>query len=57
LATPEEVSEYLGVPIPTLYQWRYRGEGPRASKIGRHLRYDWADIETYVRQQAGERVA
>lgn len=51
LATPEQVSEYLGVPVDTLYQWRYRRIGPRASKIGRHLRYQWRDVEAYVEAQ------
>ncbi len=34
-----EVAEYLGVPITTLYQWRYHGYGPRhgASHLGRPL--------------------
>ena len=47
LATPEEVAEYYGVPVQTLYQWRSRGKGPRARRIGRHIRYDWNDVETY----------
>lgn len=42
LATAEQVSEYLGVPVTTLHAWRYRGTGPRASKVGRWLRYRWA---------------
>lgn len=54
LATPEQVSEYLGVPVHTLYQWRHRGVGPRASKVGKHLRYRWSDIETYLDEQARE---
>lgn len=52
LARVEEVSAYLGVPIATLYQWRHRGVGPRASKVGRHLRYRWADVERYLDDQA-----
>lgn len=52
LATPEEVSTYLGVPVPTLHQWRYKGTGPKASKVGRHLRYRWADVERWLDDQA-----
>jgi excisionase family DNA binding protein len=52
LATVDEVAEYLGVPPATLYQWRYRGVGPRASRVGRHLRYRWSDIEKYLDAQA-----
>lgn len=47
LATPEEVATYLGVPVATLYQWRHRGKGPKSRRIGRHVRYDWRDVESY----------
>jgi excisionase family DNA binding protein len=51
LASPEELSEYLGVPVNTLYQWRHRGIGPKALKVGRHLRYRWADVEEWLDAQ------
>lgn len=57
LATPEEVAEYLGVPVDTLYAWRYRGTGPRASKVGRHLRWRWEDVETWLDAQTGTAAA
>jgi hypothetical protein len=34
LWTVEQVSAYLGVPVATLYQWRYRRTGPRAARVG-----------------------
>jgi excisionase family DNA binding protein len=52
LGTAEEVAEYLGVPVATLYQWRYHDKGPRASKVGRHIRYRWADVEAWLDSQA-----
>lgn len=52
LATPEQVAEYYGIPVATLYQWRLRAKGPRASKVGRHLRYRWADVEKWLDAQA-----
>jgi len=52
LATPEEVSTYLGVPIQTLYNWRAKRTGPRASKVGVHLRYRWADVEKWLDERA-----
>lgn len=52
LATPDEVSAYLGVPVQTLYVWRTRGQGPRASKVGRHLRYRWLDVDAWLEAQA-----
>lgn len=52
LATAEQVAEYLGVPMATLYQWRYRRTGPKALKVGRWLRYRWEDVERYLDEQA-----
>ena len=48
LWTVGEVSAYLGVPVKTLYQWKWRGEGPPVRKIGRHLRYDPAEVRAWV---------
>ena len=48
----EEVSAFLRVPVGTLYQWRYRRTGPRAFKVGRHLRYDPADVRSWLSGQA-----
>lgn len=48
----EEVSAFLRVPVGTLYQWRYRRTGPRAFKVGRHLRYDPADVRAWLSGQA-----
>ncbi|MFD4204398.1 helix-turn-helix transcriptional regulator [Micromonospora tulbaghiae] len=45
-------SRSLGVPVSTLYQWRYRRVGPKASRVGRHLRYDPADVRAWVARQA-----
>ncbi|MBM0205551.1 helix-turn-helix domain-containing protein [Micromonospora sp. STR1s_5] len=52
LWTVEDVSTYLGVPVATLYQWRYRRIGPRASRVGRHLRYDPADVRAWLDRKA-----
>lgn len=52
LWTVEDVARYLGIPVATLYQWRYRQTGPRASRVGRHLRYDPADVRDWLARQA-----
>ena len=48
-----EVSELLGIPVGTLYQWRYTGKGPRSARLGRHLRYRPADVEVWVEELVG----
>ncbi|NJP27829.1 helix-turn-helix domain-containing protein [Microbispora hainanensis] len=47
----EEVSRFLGVPVATVYQWRYLGVGPKGHKVGRHVRYIPADVLSWVREQ------
>jgi excisionase family DNA binding protein len=48
LLTPEEVSDFLKVPVRTLYSQRYRKVGPPAIRVGRHLRYRRRDIEEWL---------
>lgn len=55
--TPEEVAEYLRVPVSTVYAWRYRGIGPRGHKIGRHVRYRRSDVDAWYEDQADPRPA
>lgn len=42
-----DVAEYLGVPVATLYQWRYRGYGPRGRRVGRYLRYEADEVRSW----------
>ncbi len=52
LATPlwttDQLAEYLGVPTPTIYAWRQRGLGPRACRVGKHLRWRPDDVERWL---------
>jgi excisionase family DNA binding protein len=45
--TVEDVADRYGVPLRTVYDWRLRNYGPRAVKIGRHLRYHLDDVVTF----------
>jgi excisionase family DNA binding protein len=50
--SPTDVAELLGVPLETVYQWRYKRTGPPGFRVGRHLRFDpralrrWIDAQT-----------
>ena len=48
LLTVEDLAEYLGVPVTTLYAWRYHRQGPPGFRVGRHVRYRWTDIEEWI---------
>lgn len=52
LGKPCEVAEYIGKPERTLTQWRYLGIGPRFIKVGRDVRYRWADVDRWIEEHA-----
>ncbi len=57
LLSAEELADFLGVPLSTLYGWNHRRQGPRALKVGRHLRYRWAEVEAWLTAQEIDRAA
>lgn len=54
LMTLTELSEFLGVPVATLYQWRHRGEGPPGYRLGRHVRYRRSVVESWLVTRSDE---
>jgi excisionase family DNA binding protein len=59
LATRKEVAQFLRVSVQRMEQWAHRGKGPRFTKVGRLVRYDWADVEKWLTAQeaGGEKAA
>jgi predicted DNA-binding transcriptional regulator AlpA len=51
LMTPEQASEWLQVPVPTLKNWRSQGEGPPYVKVGRFVRYEPGSLAAWVKKQ------
>jgi predicted DNA-binding transcriptional regulator AlpA len=50
LWTVRDVSAFLGIPVSTLHQWRYLGQGPEAFRVGKHLRYDPTTVRTWLQE-------
>ena len=44
----QDVSEYLGVPVHTIYSLRSAGTGPAGRMIGRRLRFRPQDVRDWV---------
>lgn len=55
LLSIRELAAYLGVAEKTIYQWRYRGEGPMGFRVGGQIRYRPEDVETWLQRQADQR--
>lgn len=46
--SPQQLADYVGVPVATVYRWRYEGTGPRGIKVGKHVRYRRRDVEAWL---------
>jgi excisionase family DNA binding protein len=44
----DEVADYLGVSVTTIYDWRVSGKGPCAVRVGRHLKFALSDVAAWV---------
>ena len=51
LISIDELSDYLGVPVKTIYDWRLTGHGPCAIRVGRHLKYAISDVREWLASQ------
>ncbi len=50
--TFQEVSQEIRVPLKSLYLYHYRGDGPKTSRFGRHLRVLEADLIKWQEERA-----
>ncbi|PFW99803.1 helix-turn-helix transcriptional regulator [Nocardia farcinica] len=48
LAEPKAIAEFLGTTPQQLAQYRYLGKGPKFVKVGKRVRYRWADVEAWL---------
>ena len=50
--TLTEVAELARTTPGAVYQWRRRGKGPRASRVGKRLLFRRADVLAWIDAQA-----
>lgn len=43
----QDVSDYLGIPVQTLYQWRTKGYGPPGVRMGKYIRFEPDDVRAW----------
>jgi predicted site-specific integrase-resolvase len=46
-----QASKLLGVAVQTLRNWRHLRRGPAYVKMGRSVRYEVKDLETYLHKK------
>jgi predicted DNA-binding transcriptional regulator AlpA len=49
----EDLSNFLQVPVKTLYQWRLRGYGPKGRRVGKYVRYKESDVVEWIDSLGG----
>lgn len=49
-----DLSRYLQVPVESIRKWRARGGGPPAYMIGKHLRFDPAEVSAWLKSQRAD---
>jgi len=52
LMSLEDVADYLGVPVRTVYAWRATCKGPRGFRVGKYVRYKASDVAVWLERQA-----
>lgn len=53
LLTTEELAEIVKVSPATVRDWRKKGRGPRALKIGHAVRYPRREVVAWIEQTNG----
>lgn len=51
LLSVDDLADYLGIPVATIYTWRHRGHGPPGFRVGRHLRFRTSDVAHWITQR------
>jgi excisionase family DNA binding protein len=44
----QDLADYLGVPLRTVYVWAARGTGPERVRVGRHTRYRMSAVNAWL---------
>ena len=52
LLSTEELADYIGRPVQTVYAMNHRGTGPRRIRVGRELRYRQSDVDRWLDSNA-----
>jgi excisionase family DNA binding protein len=47
----EDLAEYLGVPVTTIFDWRVDGKGPCGVCVGRHVKFIQSDVLAWIETQ------
>jgi excisionase family DNA binding protein len=48
LLSTQDLADYLGVSLRTVYNWRYRSEGPPAIRVGGKVLFRESELQEWL---------
>lgn len=51
----DELAQYLQLSKETIYHWRLDGTGPKATKLGKHLRFSRENVQAWLKDRTDRR--
>ncbi len=55
LMDKKQLAALLGVSVKTIDLWISQGKGPKPLRIGRLVKFQHSDVETFIQQLTGEK--
>lgn len=53
LLTAQELADYLGYDVKSVYNFKYNGRGPKRTHVGRNVRFKKSDVDAWIAGQNG----
>jgi excisionase family DNA binding protein len=51
LMTVDDLADYLGIPVQTVYKQRSMGTGPPGYRVGKYIRWKRAEVDAWLDKQ------
>jgi hypothetical protein len=55
--SPQELAEYAGVSLTTVYGWNKQASGPPYDRVGKHIQYRLRDVQQWSSKRRTELAA
>ena len=55
--SPQELAEYAGVSLTTVYGWNKQASGPPYHRVGKHIQYRLSDVKQWSSERRAQLAA
>lgn len=53
----DDLAKFLKLPAKTIREWRHKGTGPKYARMGKHVRYNPADVMVWLNETSHDHAA